>query len=416
MAIDFDSMFEDALLVESCTCKNAKHIFSDGQLTFADIRDILTKVFSGDLRMTEKTNGLPLSMTFKDGKFCIAQDSEQLSDPICIDDASYDVPDALDQMVKTTVSEVAEALHGLDPVLLNKYFANGQNFMQFQVVLPPEANAADYNGRCFVVLQCIKCYNDKFDEIGEDNESSTALFDEMKQNDTVKNSMVEISEPSILRLKNAVQAKEALDKLTSRLNLFIDGVGWRCSINDYVLDKYSRHIVNKALEHGLDVSKSSEFVNELASRLSNISGRKPTRSDLLTYAKRDQIDFKSDNYRAFIEDLETNADATNSEIIKPIEDLVFDAGRMLMANVIGYMAVDPSTTAKKALASVGEISQENDCSAESIAQFKKSLAKVEQYHETMPADGIVFMYKSKPYKLCGGWSPANALLDLIKYK
>lgn len=88
-------------------------------------------------------------------------------------------------------------------------------------------------------------------------------------------------------------AKKVLEKVLAKLNEFINGVGWKCTINDYVLDHYSRHLVNKALEHGLDVSRSSDFVNELASRLSNVSGRKPTRSDLATYAKREGLDTKS---------------------------------------------------------------------------------------------------------------------------
>ena len=76
----------------------------------------------------------------------------------------------------------------------------------------------------------------------------------------------------------------------------------------------------------LDVSRSSEFVVELANRLSNVSGKKPTRSDLVTFAKREGLDCKSDSYKSFISDVEDNAVAANDEIIKPLEDLIIYAG------------------------------------------------------------------------------------------
>ena len=75
----------------------------------------------------------------------------------------------------------------------------------------------------------------------------------------------------------------------------VDGIGWGCSIHDYVQDRYSRYLVNKALEHNLDVSKKGALVDELTSRLSGTSTLRPTKSDLATFAKREGIDVKSDD-------------------------------------------------------------------------------------------------------------------------
>jgi len=127
----------------------------------------------------------------------------------------------------------------------------------------------------------------------------------------LKQENTEISKPAVLKIKSLTNAKRVLETVLAKLNEFINGVGWKCTIDDYVLDRYSRHLVNKALEHGLDVSRNSDFVVELASRLSNVSGRKPTRSDLATYAKREGLDCKSDAYKSFISDVESTAAETN---------------------------------------------------------------------------------------------------------
>ena len=47
--------------------------------------------------------------------------------------------------------------------------------MSCKLIYPPCQNAADY-GKCFIVLNGLKCYNDKFKEVGEDKQSAEELF------------------------------------------------------------------------------------------------------------------------------------------------------------------------------------------------------------------------------------------------
>jgi len=152
-----------------------------------------------------------------------------------------------------------------------------------------------------------------------------------------------------------------------------------------------------------------------------VSGKKPTKSDLVTYAKCDGVDYRTDAYKAFLSELEDNADATNTEIIRPVEDLIIYAGLCLMKNLVGFMAADPSEAAKKTLAQVDDMIMqvkegEFDLSPEKVARFKKNLAKIERYHETMPAEGVVIRYRGRVYKLTGNFGPVNAILNIIKYK
>lgn len=413
--IDIRDAMEDAMLTESGACGHMKHVYEDPGLTFADIRDILTQVFSGEVTLEEKIDGLNLMITYKDGRFGVARNVKTLRDPMDLDavDAKYaESPEEVRQAFDNSMKDLSTALSELDDVQLNRFFANGRNFLNCEIVYPPCANVMDYGNRCFIVLHGIKCYNDKFREVGDDKASSEELFGILKNNGALRQETFEITKPNILRLKSLVTAKEALSKILERLNKFIDGVGWKCSLDQYVCDRYSRHIVNKALEHGIDVSRNSDFVNALARRLSQVSGQKPTKSDLVTYAKCDGVNTRCDQYKAFLTDLEEHADETNGEIIRPIEDLIIYAGMTLMKNVMGFMSVDPSKTAKKFLADLTDSIQlmqdgEFELSPEKIARFKKNLAKIEQYHEGIPAEGVVILYKGKPYKLTGCFGPAN---------
>lgn len=421
--INVNEIFNDMIL-ESGAAGHMNHLFECDDLTFADIRDIMQKIFCGDIKLEEKIDGINLFITYKNGKFCVARNQKTIKDPLDYDKLTakyYNMPKEVQEAFMNSLKDLSIALSELDPIMLNKYFANGQNFLNCEIVYPPCANVIDYGNKCFIVLHGIKCFNDKFKEIGEDTESAVKLFELLQNNGALQQEMFEITKPNVLRLKNIVSAKKALEYILSKLEKFIDGVGWKCSLGQYVHDRYSRHIVNTALKHGIDVSRNSDFVKTLAQRLSTLSHKRPTKSDLITYAKCDGVNYKSDEYKAFIDALESDVEVRNAEIIKPIEELVILAGILLMKNVTGFMSADPSKTAKKILSQLDNtILQFNEgdmeLTPEKVARFKKNLAKIDKYHECMPAEGVVIRYNGKIYKLTGSWGPINQLLGIIKYK
>ena len=422
--IDIGRVFEDRALNESGCAGRIRHLFDSGDLTFADMRDIFTKVFSGDIELVEKIDGINLFVTYKGGDFRIARDRKSLADPMDYArvDAKYcDAPKEVRDAFEASLRDLAAALPALDPVALNRYFANGQNFLNCEIVYPPCRNVLDYGNRCVIVLHGIRCYNDRFVEIGEDRRQAEELFAAIRDGGRLRQETFEITEPNVLRLRDTTSAKDALARILARLGEFIDGVGWKCSLAQYVVDKYSRHIVNKALEHGIDVSRTSDFVNALAQRLSQVSGRRPTKSDLRTYAKDDGVDSSSQAYRDFLQELEDGCDETNAAIIKPVEDLIMWAGDTLLKNVTGFMAVDPSKTAKRLYAdiqaAVGEVEDGvSGLTPEKIDRFKRNLAKIDRYQECAPSEGVVITYKGRPLKLVGKFGPINQLLGILKYR
>ena len=418
--INLKEVFENTMICEGMN--NPKHIFDDGELTFADIRDILTRIFSGGLTITEQLDGLDMLITYKNGKFCVARDSDDIKKPVPLEKITTkycDADPAIQNAFMNSLKDLSIALSELDPVQLNKFFANGQNFMHCKVIYPPCQNIMDYGNKCFLCLDKLICFNDKYKEVGEDTEQAKTLFDVLDNNGVLQQNTFEIKKPNILKIKNLQSSKKVLQNILDKLNGFIDGVGWKCSLNGYIQDRYGRHIVNKALEHGLDVSRNSEFVNELASRLSNVSGRKPTKQDLVTYAKREGIDCKCQQYKDLLNDLQSNAQATNDEIIRPIENLIAYAALQLMKNIEGYMSIDPSATAGKALATIDDAifkmsENDMDMSPEKMQVFKKNLSRIEKYHEMMPASGVLIKFKGKVYKMTPNFGEANEILKIVK--
>ena len=120
----------EIVLTESSVGKGRiKHIFEDGELTFAEIRDILTKVFSGDLKMTEKVDGIPMLITYKNGDFYWCSDVRDVKNPVKLhkfcNTCSKNISKDGKLAVSNTLDDIENALMQLDGILLNKYFANG---------------------------------------------------------------------------------------------------------------------------------------------------------------------------------------------------------------------------------------------------------------------------------------------------
>jgi len=267
----------------------------------------------------------------------------------------------------------------------------------------------------------MNCYNEEFKKVKEDKDLANEVYDKLNAHKALKQEMFQITKPNALRIKNSVNANEALAEVMADLTKLVDGIGWKATVNDFVEDQYKKYIVNAFTHKGIDIDRKSEFANELVARLSNVSGRKPTRSDLLTYAKREGINVKSPEYRELLDYLEENAEETNQIIMKPIEELCMGAGIKLMKNLQGFMAADPNKTSQKLVTELEDAikqieSGELGLSQDKIKIFQKNMKKLEKYQDKLPTEGILINWKGKIFKLTGNFGQLNSITGLIRYK
>lgn len=119
--------YDRTMLCEGGCGGHINHIFEDGNLTFAEIRDIFKNVFQGKTQLSEKVDGLALSITYKDGKFGVARDKKSLKDPMDIAKLTDKYCDKKEvrEAFTASVKDLSDALSSLDQVQLNKVFANG---------------------------------------------------------------------------------------------------------------------------------------------------------------------------------------------------------------------------------------------------------------------------------------------------
>ena len=115
-----------------------------------------------------------------------------------------------------------------------------------------------------------------------------------------------------------------------------------------------------------------------------MSKKAVSKAELADIAKKEKLDPKADDVKAFINELESTIQEVNQVVIKPLEDVVIYAGLRLMKNLVGYISADPKATAKKMADEVGQAidelsSRETSLDPSKLARFKKNLAKLDTF-------------------------------------
>lgn len=419
--IELNSIWNE-LICEGGNDGHLAHLFDQGSLTFAEIRDIFKKLFTGKLSVTEKVDGMNLNVTYKDGQIMASRNKATLKDPMSIKDVEkkFDGRGEIKTAFVKSLKDLQNAFKTLDQTDLNKFFANGQNFMSIEIVYPSTRNVVHYGNRCLIVLHGLNVFDEKGRRVTQDKQSASELFEKLQANDALKQKTFEITSPIVLKLKNIKDVASALEDILADLDKIVDGLGYKATVADYAQERFKKYIVNVATKAGIDLNRNSDFVSELADRLSNVSGRRPTKSDIATYAKKEGLDVGSTEYKDFINTLDASIRDANAAVIMPLEDIVAKAGNILMKNMSGYVALDPAQSSQKLAAELDDVIKRfddgNGLTQEKISAFKRNLNKLEKYgKQANPAEGLVFIYKGKPWKLTGSFAPLNQLLNFFKH-
>ena len=168
-----------------------------------------------------------------------------------------EVESSTQSAVKSTLEDIAEAFESMDDeVFMNKCFANGKNRAHIGLICPPDGCNSLYGDKCFLVFKGIDCFNDKGTCIGSDDDLGVKFLYKMNDADALKQELAQVPMEKLSCMKKCKDESKVLEEVIAQLSKLIDGLGWGCSLKYYIEDKYSRYIINKALEHGLDVSKN----------------------------------------------------------------------------------------------------------------------------------------------------------------
>lgn len=385
---------------------------TDINLTFKDLKDIINKALDGKLELTrEKTDGMNITVSWKNGKLVAARAKSQLKNK---GESAMDATQlaekfkdrgAIADAFNFAMRDLSKAISSLSEKDKEAVFGEGSKFMSLEVIYPEASNVIVY-GQPLLVFHGTLEYDMDGNPIGEDPNSGKILEKMLKSvNQTVQDKFSIRSQPSIKlpTNQNLTNLKPKYLGMVSKLqNEF------KLKDTNNVVDYHKawwKDYITKNAPTAIDPTVMSGLVNRWAieDKSFRLDKKNITDEKLLSWAigldKKDFSKFKKENFMKF-------------------EDIFLGVGSDILSFISSALVVNPSSTVKtikdKLDATISDIRKSGD--PDKINKLELELRRLNAIggmDEIIPVEGIVFVYNNIPMKLTGKFAAINQILSIM---
>lgn len=405
------------LILEGGAAGHMMHPFDDKSLTFDDFRKFITAGLQGEMTFdeepTEKTDGQNVFATVKDGQVMFARNKGQLMAPLDLAGITKMFVDHPSELVRDTFTfaaqDLASSLTKLKPEDQEKYFNDGKNFMNMELIYSKNPNVINYD-KDVIQFHGIKETDGEGNIIGDMGARSAKEIAKLLDGVNARAGKVfNIIPPQVLKLRKDVDFDDKLPYFMKK----IDALQKAYNLTGH--DEVSRY-------HEMwwrdEIEKSfGELTQDIKEGL------------LLRWAYGDK---KTLNMRKVAKEItpdqmealrkydKTDVKKKYKENIRPFEDLFLEFGSIVLKNASNFVAASPDEEMQRLH---NEIRTEaakikKGGSVDQIAKVEAELARLDRIggiESIIPTEGLVFKYNGKIYKLTGTFAAINQLLGIIKY-
>jgi len=406
---------ELVLLSEGGLAGHLSHPFDDRELTFDELKTMMSEVFSGNVELSEKTDGQNISITFKNGKIGLARNKATFINPMSIEETAskFDGRGEIKNAFVNSLKAISSALSKVSKDQLEEWFQNGKNFISAEVIYPPTKNVIDYGNRCLVMIHNLTEYDENGNKVAEYPELGQEIYNTLNDAGATNQDNFEIVGPQIVLINDAIAAELNIRDFNKSINKLLskNKLSGSNTIQDYIEANWSKIIIKE-----FDLEGDEEVYTHLLNRFANYdkSFKKP---DLIKLAEKEGLN-KSKFIAAFNKLDKEQADIY-SDIMDPLETIVLQTGANFLQTLTGFIAANPDETISS-LAKELNSTIENIESGDAGEVSDKLIKKIELLNKIgldklVPTEGVVFKYKGKVYKLTGAFAPINQILGWFKF-
>jgi len=401
---------KEELLMEGGAYGHMSHPFDDMNLTFGDLKDIITKALEGDLGVVrEKTDGQALAISWKNGRLIAARNKGNLANAganaMGIEDVAskFAGRGGLTDAYNFAMKDLSAAIQSLSESQRKKIFNEGQCFMNLEVIWPTSVNVIPY-GQALLVFHNTTCYDEKGVAVGANQGAATMLAGMIKQVNADVQSRYTIQGPPITEIPKSADLSSKKGKYLSKLNKLQNEFGLKDSDNvaDYHQSWWDWWIESKAPTKIDKLTKESLIrrwaFGDKSFRLNTISNE-----ELQEWA---------------IENDKVNVIKQQKENIKPFEQIFLGVGADVLEFVGSVLTVHPDKairSMKERLKSVASQVRDSGSPAQ-IQKLKQELSRLNSLggvDRIVASEGLVFFYNGNTYKLTGTFAPLNQILGIF---
>ena len=404
------------LILEGGAAGHMSHPFDDKSLTFDDFRKLITAGLQGEMTFdeepTEKTDGQNVFATVKNGQVLFARNKGQLQNPIDLAGITQMFADHPSPLVRDTFTYAAEdlaaTLSKLSPADQMKYFNDGKNFMNMELIYSKNPNVINYD-RDVIQFHGIKETDGEGNIINDMGARSAK--DVAKLLDAVNartGKVFNIIPPQVLKLRKDISFDERLPYFMKKIDALQNQ--YNLAGHDEV-SRYHEMWWREEIEKSFS-GLTQDVIEALVQRWAyeNKQGMN----------FRDMAKVVGDVGMKAIKDYDKIAGKKYKENIRPFEDLFLEFGSVVLKNASNFVAANPDAEMQRLhlyLQSEADKVRKSGNLAD-IAKVENELARLERIggiESIIPTEGLVFKYNGKIYKLTGTFAALNQLLGIIKY-
>jgi hypothetical protein len=401
---------KEGLLLEGGAYGHMSHPFDDMDLTFGDLKDIITKALNGDLGVVrEKTDGQALAISWKNGRLIAARNKSHLQNAgagaMGIEDVAskFAGRGGLTDAYNFAMKDLSAAISSLSEAQRKKIFNEGKCFMNLEVIWPTSVNVIPY-GQALLVFHNTVCYDEKGTATAADSGAAGTLAGMIKQVNADVQSKYTIQGPPITSIPKSDDLSAKQGKYLSKLKKLQSEFGLSDSDNvaDYHQSWWDWWITSNAPVK-IDKLTKESLIRRWA------FGDKGFRLNTISNPKLQEWAIQNDK---------VNVAKQQKDNIKPFEEIFLGVGADVLEFVGSVLTVHPEKAIRamkqKFVSVANQVRSGGDPSK--ISKLKQELSRLNQLggiDKIVASEGLVFFYGGKTYKLTGTFAPLNQILGIF---
>jgi hypothetical protein len=401
---------KEGLLMEGGAYGHMSHPFDDMDLTFGDLKDIISKALNGDLGVVrEKTDGQALAISWKNGRLIAARNKGHLANKganaMGIDGVSskFQGRGGLTDAYNFAMKDLSAAISSLSDAQQKKIFNEGQCFMNLEVIWPTSVNVIPY-GQALLVFHNTVCYNDNGVATGSDNSAAATLAGMIKQVNADVQSKYTIQGPPITSIPKSDDLSSKQGKYLSKLSKLQSEFGLKDNDNvaDYHQSWWDWWITSNSPVK-IDKLTKESLIRRWA------FGDKSLRLNTISNPKLQEWAIDHDK---------VNVVKQQKDNIRPFEEIFLGVGADVLEFVSSVLTVHPDNAIRAMKSKLKSVASQvrNGGNPAQIQKLKTELQRLNNLggiDKIVANEGLVFFYNGKTYKLTGTFAPLNQILGIF---
>lgn len=362
--------------------------------------------------VTEKLDGQNLTFSVRDGRVVFARNKGHVKNrgQNALDAAGirnmFAGRGAIEKSFGTAAEDLQAAVDALPPEQRQEMFADGAKFMNLEVIFPDTQNVIPY-GKPVLVFHGTIEYDQNGEEIGRNIEDGKTFDQQLQAVNAKKQQTYGLSGPQSISFSDADTAQNMkrmreYGAIISRIQQEFD-LDDKSTLEDYKKAWWRREIDKMGVP--LTDEQKEKLVLRWATGDKKAIGVK---------------DFEDPETKKWFRQFEGEQLANMQKACtRPIEKVFLRVGVDTLKRVTNLLSANnPEAaaslkqqlmTAIKTIKDSGDINQ--------LAMLQQQIERLDDLgiENVVPSEGIVFMYKGKPYKYTGTFAPVNQILGMMKF-